>query len=190
MCKYCNCEYYINIYIFVPWDLLHEHSSEVYVTYEASDELVAGNSACVKLCFFIFCCKFYEKLFAVWRRKKKTRCRIGMGRGLERQPVSHVYLLHNKCMKKEKNGNKAILHTSINGGFLCFHEASIRWWLTEINPRSLTGAEFSWMKTVGGSWPNNDPVLGCFDRGPGHVIHPLLTNTHTHTHSQNVSHRH
>lgn len=30
-----------------------------------------------------------------------------MGRGLKRQPISHVYLLRNKCMKR-KNGNKAI----------------------------------------------------------------------------------
>lgn len=64
--------------------------------------------------FLIFCCKFYERLFAVWRKK---RCRIGMGRGLKHQPVSRVYLLHNKCMKRI-NGNKAILHTSAKWLFL------------------------------------------------------------------------
>ena len=114
MCKYCNCEYYINIYIFVPWDLLHDNSSEVYVSYEVSDELVAGNSACVKLCFFIFCCKFYEKLFAVWRKKKVQNRH---GKRIEASACFSCLFITQQMYEKGKNGNKAILHTSINGRF-------------------------------------------------------------------------
>ena len=100
-CKYLNCEYYI--YIFVSEVCYTEHGSYVYVTYEVNKGPVAVISACVKLWFLIFSCKFYETCLQC---AEKKWCRINMGRGQNFQPVSHVYLLYNKCMKMEIMENK------------------------------------------------------------------------------------
>lgn len=66
---------YINIYFLLP-EICYVTTAQISVNYGMSDELVAGNSACVKLrfcffCFLIFCCKFYETLVAVWIKRKK-----------------------------------------------------------------------------------------------------------------------
>lgn len=46
-------------------------SAQKSMSHEVSDEIVAGNSACVKLFLKNFCCKFYERLFVVWTKKPK-----------------------------------------------------------------------------------------------------------------------
>lgn len=66
MCKYFNCEYInINIYIFVPEDLLQCHGSERSIWQWAQRAGGSIFSLCQAL-IFIFGCKFYENLFAVW----------------------------------------------------------------------------------------------------------------------------
>jgi len=81
MCTYSNCEYNmkIYIYIFVPrgfatWTQLRNLCNIWGEQWAGSRKF----SLCQALfLFFIFCCKFYEKLFAVWRKNKKVHNRHG-----------------------------------------------------------------------------------------------------------------
>ena len=98
-CKYLNCEYYI--YIFVSGVCYTEHGSYMYVTYEVNKGPVAVISACVKLWFLIFSCKFYETSLQC---AEKKWCRINMGRGQNFQPVSHVYLLYKQMYENGVHG--------------------------------------------------------------------------------------
>lgn len=79
MNKYFNCEY-IYIYIFVPGDLLQKYSWEICVrqswwSWWQYFQLVSSF-------ILIFCCKFYENLFAVWR-KEKNMVQKWHGNGVE-----------------------------------------------------------------------------------------------------------
>lgn len=68
---------------------------------EVSAELVAGDSACVKLVLFLktFCvCKFYEKILCSVenKNKQKKRCRISNGERTEASAsLSCLFIMTN-----------------------------------------------------------------------------------------------